>query len=47
LDTDTGVDAFAAELAAIMVFVVVAETSNLVDDGVLAAGVFCKFTHHK
>jgi len=46
LDTDTGVDDLAAELAAIMVFVVV-ETGSLVDDGVLAAGVFCTFTYNK
>jgi len=45
LVTDTGVDDLAPELAAIMVFV--AETGNLVDDGVLVAGVFCTFTYNK
>jgi len=39
LVTDADVDALAAELAAIIVFVV-AETGVLADSGVLAAGVF-------
>jgi len=41
LDTDAGVVAFAAELAAMMVFVV-ADTGVFVDDSVLLAGVFYK-----